>query len=93
MHAAKGLEFRHVFIAGAVQGVIPFTRTGFDPDEERRLFYVALTRAQETCTIICPQSAKNIKTETSEFIKAIEDFSVIGSTRDGKKENIQMKFF
>ncbi|MCK4389717.1 MAG: UvrD-helicase domain-containing protein [Desulfobacterales bacterium] len=50
MHAAKGLEFPVVFIAGCEDGLIPYRRKrGEQGDllEERRLFYVALTRAQE----------------------------------------------
>jgi len=44
-HAAKGLEFPVVFIAGAEEGLAPLA--GADPEEERRLFYVALTRARD----------------------------------------------
>ncbi len=50
MHAAKGLEFPIVFIAGCEEGLIPFKqgkRGDSDPAEERRLFYVAMTRAKE----------------------------------------------
>ena len=50
MHAAKGLEFPVVFIAGCEKDLIPLNRQGAepaDPDEERRLFYVAMTRAME----------------------------------------------
>ncbi|MBW1740014.1 MAG: UvrD-helicase domain-containing protein [Deltaproteobacteria bacterium] len=50
MHAAKGLEFPVVFIAGCEDGVIPYRRKNSEEEdllEERRLFYVALTRAQE----------------------------------------------
>ncbi len=50
MHAAKGLEFPVVFLAGCENGTIPFARDGKtveNPDEERRLFYVAMTRAKE----------------------------------------------
>jgi DNA helicase-2/ATP-dependent DNA helicase PcrA len=50
MHAAKGLEFPVVFLTGCENGMIPFARDGKsveDPDEERRLFYVAMTRAKE----------------------------------------------
>ncbi|MBN2289788.1 MAG: UvrD-helicase domain-containing protein [Candidatus Glassbacteria bacterium] len=47
MHAAKGLEFPVVFICGVEQGMIPYTWRESDPDEERRLFYVAMTRAAQ----------------------------------------------
>lgn len=49
VHAAKGLEFPHVFISGLEEGLFPHERLddrGVDHEEERRLFYVALTRAE-----------------------------------------------
>lgn len=49
VHASKGLEFDTVFITGLEQGLFPSQREGGgerDPEEERRLFYVALTRAK-----------------------------------------------
>jgi DNA helicase-2/ATP-dependent DNA helicase PcrA len=46
-HAAKGLEFPVVIIAAAEEGIAPQTRDDSDIEEERRLFYVALTRAGE----------------------------------------------
>lgn len=48
VHSAKGLEFATVFICGLEEGLFPHERlddTGIDKEEERRLFYVALTRA------------------------------------------------
>ncbi len=45
MHAAKGLEFPVVFICGLEAGQLPLEREGCDPAEERRLLYVAMTRA------------------------------------------------
>jgi uncharacterized protein (TIGR00375 family) len=49
MHASKGLEFRCVFIVGCEEGIIPCTLPGRrpDPEEERRLLYVGMTRAGE----------------------------------------------
>jgi len=50
VHAAKGLEFSVVFIVGLEDGLFPHERDGvdaMDAEEERRLFYVALTRAEE----------------------------------------------
>jgi DNA helicase-2/ATP-dependent DNA helicase PcrA len=43
LHAAKGLEWDHVFLAGVSEGFLPM---GSDTNEERRLFYVGLTRAR-----------------------------------------------
>ncbi|MCM2338928.1 MAG: UvrD-helicase domain-containing protein [Burkholderiales bacterium] len=52
VHASKGLEFKYVFITGLEDGLFPHRRDGEtknteDSEEERRLFYVALTRAKE----------------------------------------------
>ena len=51
-HAAKGLEFPVVFIAGAEEGISPLNRKDTDIEEERRLFYVALTRAKDELQIV-----------------------------------------
>lgn len=53
VHAAKGLEFEHIYITGMEEGVFPSLQSSFgnDLEEERRLFYVAITRAKELCTI------------------------------------------
>ena len=50
LHAAKGLEFKVVFIIGLEEGIFPHSKSLFKPsdlEEERRLFYVGLTRAKE----------------------------------------------
>ncbi len=53
MHSCKGLEFPHVFIVGLEDGLLPHSRSKMEGtlDEERRLFYVAVTRAMQTLAI------------------------------------------
>jgi DNA helicase-2/ATP-dependent DNA helicase PcrA len=54
VHSAKGLEFEHVFLIGLEEGIFPHTNS-FDDDgveEERRLCYVAVTRAKKTLTLL-----------------------------------------
>ncbi len=51
IHASKGLEFEHVFVIGMEEGFLPLIGEGSDLEEERRLGYVAFTRAKETLTL------------------------------------------
>ena len=55
LHAAKGLEFEKVYIIGVEDGLIPHTNSMDDPsqlEEERRLFYVGMTRAQKSLVLV-----------------------------------------
>eukprot|EP01156_Anaeramoeba_ignava_P006401 Anaeramoba_ignava/a348557_8.p1 GENE.a348557_8~~a348557_8.p1 ORF type:complete len:227 (+),score=-13.20 a348557_8:524-1204(+) len=51
IHASKGLEFKHVFIVGMEEGFFPIIGDGSDIEEERRLGYVAITRAKDDLTL------------------------------------------
>ncbi|MBF7070383.1 ATP-dependent helicase [Aliarcobacter butzleri] len=51
VHASKGLEFKNLFIIGLEEGFFPITGDGSDLEEERRLGYVAITRAKDNLTL------------------------------------------
>ena len=51
IHASKGLEFEHLFVIGLEEGFFPLLGDGSDIEEERRLAYVAITRAKKTLTL------------------------------------------
>ena len=78
VHAAKGLEFKAVFIVGMEEELFPsaYSTNERELEEERRLFYVALTRAEERCFISYSKSRfRNGKTNfcnPSRFIKDID---------------------
>lgn len=74
LHASKGLEFPHIFLVGMEEGILPH-QTSLDEDnveEERRLAYVGITRAQQTLTFsLCKerrQYGEIIKPEPSRFL-------------------------
>ncbi len=79
IHASKGLEFPVVFIAGAEEGLIPHQRSvdenGGNVEEERRLFYVAITRAREKLIISSCQKRRRmqniVECEPSRFLDEI----------------------
>ncbi len=77
IHSAKGLEWRNVFLIGAVDGVLPSSYTTRDDEgleEERRLLYVAVTRARERLYILAHHEGRNNGIHTfnrlSRFIEA-----------------------
>lgn len=71
MHCSKGLEWKHVFIIDCVDGVCPFQKaeTEADIEEERRLFYVAMTRAKENLYIYAYQEKGRNKVKISPFVR------------------------
>jgi DNA helicase-2/ATP-dependent DNA helicase PcrA len=77
-HAAKGLEFPHVFLIGIEEGILPHDRSKLEGnlDEERRLFYVGVTRAMQTLAIThCANRNKyggSIPCHPSSFLKDLD---------------------
>ena len=67
LHAAKGLEFPAVFVAGVREGVLPLERPGerCDVEEERRLLYVGMTRAREELVLTTSGSPSRFLSELS----------------------------
>ena len=88
VHAANGLEFKNVFVVGMEEDLFPSAMSKDDPksvEEERRLFYVAITRAEENCVLSYAKSRyRNGKTDfcaPSRFLKDIDrDYLAIPST-------------
>ncbi|MEJ6797857.1 MAG: 3'-5' exonuclease [Crocinitomicaceae bacterium] len=80
IHSSKGLEFPHVFLVGMEENLFPsqmVLNSRTELEEERRLFYVAVTRAKNTCTLTYAASRfvwGNLQTsESSRFITEIDD--------------------
>lgn len=88
MHSAKGLEFENVFLVGAEEGIFPGIKAIGEPDEmeeERRLCYVAITRAKKKLCISCARQrmlfGRTTANRVSRFVDEIPD-------EDMEKRNI-----
>ena len=73
MHSSKGLEYDRVFIIDAVEGVTPHNKAMLEEDleEERRMFYVAMTRAKNHLTICSTKERFDKPVEMSRFVNEI----------------------
>ena len=71
MHSAKGLEYPVVFVVDANEGIVPHHKAGLpaDIEEERRLFYVALTRAKDRLHVAAVKERYHRKTDVSRFVE------------------------
>lgn len=84
LHSAKGLEFKTVFIMDANQGITPYKKAVLDKDieEERRLFYVGMTRAIEDLTIC---SVNELHGKAGEISQFIIEAGLLSETKDLQK--------
>jgi DNA helicase-2/ATP-dependent DNA helicase PcrA len=96
MHSAKGLEFPHVFLVGAEEGLFPSGRAMAEPEEleeERRLCYVAITRAKKSLAISYATQrmlyGRTTINRPSRFIAEIPDECVTG--RESRTERRQQQ--
>ena len=91
LHAAKGLEFPVVFLCGVTEGLIPFTsrdKRG-DLDEERRLFYVGMTRAQDELILLTSPERSSFLSSLPEELFASGDVFVHKPAPEG----VQLSLF
>lgn len=74
MHSAKGLEYGVVYILDANEGVVPHHKAVLEPDveEERRMFYVAMTRAKERLHLYYVKERYHKKQEASRFVEEVK---------------------
>ena len=75
MHAAKGLEFKYVFLVGFEEGIIPYEKSFANDEqieEEQRLLYVAITRAKAQVFLIKTRERNRKKVVSSRFEKLLE---------------------
>jgi len=94
IHAAKGLEFGHVHVVGLEEELFPSTmalQSRSELEEERRLFYVAVTRAKKTCALSYALTrykwGQLIQAEPSRFIEEIDPDCVTMPSAQSNKPN------
>ena len=70
MHSSKGLAFDAVYIINAVEGIIPYkkAKTSAELEEERRMLYVAMTRARHELYIYAPKEISGKNKKISSFL-------------------------
>lgn len=74
LHSAKGLEYPIVFILDVNEGIMPYKKAVLQEEleEERRMFYVGMTRAKERLHLYCSGSVRGKKMEPSRFLEEIK---------------------
>ncbi|MGL5956202.1 MAG: ATP-dependent helicase, partial [Brevinema sp.] len=96
IHSAKGLEFPTVFIVGLAEGILPLSHTPEEIDEEKRLLYVAITRAMDSLYLSYEESSlrygERIFNEQSHFLDSIPQ-EILDVSYSEKNNSIYKKDF
>ena len=94
IHAAKGLEFNHVYLMGLEEGILPHQQSidSHEIEEERRLIYVAITRAKYTLNLtltkVRKKFGKTLTSKPSRFINELpkDDITWVGKDQTTRKD-------
>lgn len=102
LHLAKGLEFRTVFLTGMEDGILPHRRSleeseetlsGHSLEEERRLFYVGITRAKEKLFLSYARMRRSygeeMETQPSRFLMELPESLVIWNSRGEEEKSVE----
>ncbi len=78
IHASKGLEYANVYMPAVNEGILPYSRALLpeEVEEERRLFYVGMTRAKESLTILTEKTRRHRPQTASRFLGPLSGFPV-----------------
>ncbi len=101
IHAAKGLEFAHVFLLAAEEGILPHAKLKqlADLNEEKRLFYVAASRARDNLDILHAKTRAGVAAQPSSFLvelpqvvlERMQDETMAGQVRRQEKRQAKRR--
>lgn len=99
VHKSKGLEFSYVFVTGVEEGLFPMKTKGYGPisensdiEEERRLFYVAMTRAMDKLEITGSRNRHGNETNLSTFVKEMDGINYEMEYKEKDNDFWNMRF-
>ncbi len=92
IHASKGLEFSHVMLLAAEEGIVPYIRKSVPSDipEEQRLFFVAVTRAKQQLHMLHARKRGGEEQKLSRFVACLPE-TVVSRTTDPNVDKLKKK--